>query len=76
MNSPLMLELQLHEYLRTKVLETYEDIDDETLIDTLEGLTNLQDKVAAVVRSQQEDRVNAEALKYRIQEMQERKSRF
>jgi hypothetical protein len=76
MNNPLMLELQLHEYLRTQILETYQDIDDETLIDTLEGLTDINDKVAAVVRSQQEDRVSAEALKIRIQEMQERKSRF
>jgi len=71
-----MLELQLHEYLQEKLTEDYPDADDETLKDTLEGLTNLNEKLSAVVRSQQEDRVLSDALKSRIGEMQGRHKRF
>ncbi len=76
MSDPLILELQLHEYLREKLLTEFLDIDEETLSDTLEGLTNLHDKLAAVIRSQQEDSVLVKALKIRIKEMQERHARF
>ena len=76
MSNPLILELQLHEYLREKLLTEFLEIDEETLSDTLEGLTNLHDKLAAVIRSQQEDSVLADALKIRIKEMQERHARF
>ena len=76
MSDPLILELQLHEYLREKLLKEFPETDDETLADTLEGLTNLHDKLAAVIRSQQEDRVLASALKARVKEMQERQARI
>ncbi|MDA1091466.1 MAG: hypothetical protein O3A85_14300, partial [Proteobacteria bacterium] len=61
MNHPLTLELQLHEYLREKLLTEFHEIDEETLNDTLEGLTDLHDKLAAVIRSQQEDSTLANA---------------
>ena len=76
MSDPLILELQLHEYLQEKLQTEFPEIDEETLSDTLEGLTNLHDKLAAVIRSQQEDSVLASALKERIKEMQERYARF
>ena len=76
MNDPLILELQLHEYLREKLLKEFPETDEETLSDTLEGLTDLHDKLAAVIRSQQEDRVFSGALKARIQEMKERHDRI
>ena len=76
MSDPLTLELQLHEYLREKLLKEFPETDEETLSDTLEGLTNLHEKLAAVIRSQQEDSVLATALKARIKEMQERHARF
>ena len=76
MSDPLILELQLHEYLREKLLTEFLEIDEETLSDTLEGLTDLHEKLAALIRSQQEDSVLANALKTRIKEMQERHARF
>lgn len=76
MNDPMILELQLHEYLREKIETEFPEIDEETLSDTLEGLTELNDKLAAVIRSQQVDSVLANALKIRIKEMQERHARF
>ena len=76
MTDPLILELQLHNYLQEKLITEFPEIDEETLGDTLEGLTDLHDKLAAVIRSQQEDSVLANALKVRIKEMQERHARF
>ncbi len=76
MTDPLLLELQLHEYLRERLLVDFPEEDEETLADTLEGMTDLHDKLAVIIRSQQEDRVISVALKERIQEMQGRLSRI
>ena len=76
MNSPLLVELHHHDYLRQKLTEEFPDIDDDTLMDTLEGLTNLHEKLTAIVRSQQEDRTLSSALKTRIDEMQQRFKRL
>lgn len=76
MPDPLMHELANHEYLRTQLVEQFPDADEQTLCDTLEGLTNLYEMLATVVRSQQEDRVLSDALRARIEEMQERFRRF
>ena len=76
MNTPLMLELQLHEYLREQLIDECSDIDEETLYDTLEGMTNLHEKLAAVIRSQQHDSDISKALKERIGVMRDRLKRF
>ena len=76
MNTPLIQELQLHEHLRERLTETYSDIDEETLCDTLEGMTSLHEKLAAVIRSQQHDSDISKALKERIGEMRDRLKRF
>lgn len=76
MSQPIMLELQLHEYLRERVSSDFPDIDEETLADTLEGLTSLHEKLSAVIRSQQDDRVMMDALKLRLTEMHDRIKRY
>jgi len=76
MNTLLIQELQLHEYLREQLIEKHSDIDEETLNDTLEGMTSLHEKLAAVIRSQQHDSDISKALKERICEMRERLKRF
>jgi|TARA_Y100000031_G_scaffold147212_1_gene181973 hypothetical protein len=72
----LMHELSHHEHLRTKLLEEFPEADEETLRDTLEGLTNLHEMLGVVIRSQQEDRVLSGGLRTRIGEMQERLKRL
>lgn len=76
MSHPIMLELQLHEYLRERLIKEYPDADEVCLADTLEGLTTLHEKVTALIRSQQDDRPMIDGLKARIGEMQERLKRF
>ncbi len=76
MNNNIMLELQLHEYLREKVSSDFPDIDEETLADTLEGLTSLHEKLSAIIRSQQDDRVMMDAMKLRVAEMLDRIKRY
>ena len=69
MNQPIMRQLAHHEYFKVQLAERFPDADDETLRDTLEGLTDLREMIVAVARSQQEDRVLAQALRARIDEM-------
>lgn len=71
-----MRELAHHEYLRVQLGEQFPDVDEETLADTVEGLTSLHDMLAAVIRSQWDDLVLAKALRERIDEMQQRLRRL
>ena len=69
-------EITRFEHLRRHLMETYPDIDDETLFDTLEGATNLNQAVGVIVRSAVDDESLAEALKARVDSMRERLSRI
>ena len=76
MDAILDREFQYHTYIRERIKTEFPDVDEETLADTLEGLTSLNDMLAAIIRSQQEDRVLAQALRARIADMQERQGRI
>src|SRR6185437_7207309 len=76
MTSAICQGLVEHEYLRNALKHDYPEIDDETLQDTVEGLTTLPEMLAAVVRSQLEDLAFTAALRGRISTMQERLSRL
>lgn len=77
MQPDLVRSLAEHAYLREHLLAEYrEAIDDETLRDTLEGISSLPDALAAVVRSYVDDLIMAAALGMRIGDMQERLSRI
>ncbi len=72
----LSSEAHRHLFLREELTAAFPDADEETLRDTLEGLSNLPEMIAAVVRSELEDRALARGLKGRISEMGERLARF
>jgi len=76
MSVQLSAALADHEALRAELKQAFAGIDDETLRDTLEGLSNLPDALAAVIRSYWEDLTLAAALGMQITDMQARLARF
>ncbi len=76
MNHPVFHELTYHDHLREHIKNEFPDIDEETLADTLEGLTNLNEMLGAVVRSHLDDMSIVDALKSRVVDMQDRFSRI
>jgi hypothetical protein len=65
-----------HERLRVQLRSMFEEIDDETLRDTLEGISTLPEALATFVRSYLEDLAFAAALGTRIGDMQTRLARI
>src|SRR6476646_2573282 len=65
-----------YEELRRRLLDASPDLDERTLLDTLDGVTNLQEAIAAVIRSALDDEALAKALRSRIAEMRQRLSRI
>ena len=51
-------------------------MDDETLADTLEGITDLREMIAAVIRSALVDEALGSGLRLRLEDMKERRSRL
>ena len=76
MNQHLSYALVHHEFQRERLMEQFPDIDDETLRDTLEGLTDLNEIIVEIVRSRLDDLAMVEALRSRVRDMQERQSRL
>ncbi len=76
MPQPVLHELTHHRYLRERLEAAFPDADEETLMDTLEGMTSLTDSLAELLRSSQEDQSLASALRSRMSDMQERCSRL
>ena len=56
---PILHQIGHHHYLRERLESEFPDADEETLRDTLEGLSNLPEMIGAVVRSELEDRALA-----------------
>lgn len=76
MQHRLAHELSHYEYLRDRLAAQFPEADEETLLDTLEGITELHEMIAAVVRARMDDLTLVAALKSRIGDMQDRLSRI
>ena len=72
----ISLSVSTYQTIRDRIIAVETDIDDVTLADTLEGITDLHEIVAAVVRSALIDEAMAEGLKGHIQTLQERLQRL
>ena len=75
-NNPVRHELSLHQLHRDRLLAQFPDLDDETLADTLEGITDLREILAALIRSALVDEAMAVGLSTRLADMKARLERF
>jgi len=73
---PLGNEIYRYEMTKNRLLTAWPEIDSETLTDTLEGITDLHEMIAAVIRSALVDEALHSGLRFRIDDMKERLSRF
>ena len=74
--SALRHDIHLYTYLRQKLLEAFPDADDETIRDTLEGITTLHELIAEIIRAALVDEALQTGLRLRLQDMKERLSRL
>lgn len=65
-----------HEYVKEQLRVQFPDADDQTLADTLEGESNLDALLIAVMRSADEDGLLVAGIKARVEELNERKKRI
>lgn len=72
----LFHQLSHHQYLRERLETDFPEADEETLADTLEGLSDLPEMLGAVIRSHLDDQAFALALRGRIEDMQSRLKRL
>ena len=74
---PLLLaEKARHNALRERLTLAIPDLDAETLADTLEGITDLREMLAEVIRSALEDEALASGLSTRLADMKARLERL
>ena len=78
MNSPAIMHSEVNKYLilAEQLKARFGEIDEETLADTLEGVSQLPEMITEIVRSGLEDEVLVNALKQRMDEMQTRLTRL
>jgi hypothetical protein len=69
-------EVTKYQLLKQHLLRDFPTADEETLIDTLEGITDLHEMIAAVIRSALVDEALHAGLRLRVNDMKERLSRL
>ena len=74
--TPLSIETEKYLQLRERIALAYPEADEETLLDTLEEITDLHEMIAAVIRSALVDEALHSGLRSRLEDMRERLSRL
>lgn len=76
MPDKLSMSLSHHAYLLKRLREEFPEADEETLMDTVEGLSDLDEVIAEIARSRLDDLALTDALRRRRDDMQTRLSRL
>lgn len=76
MTSNLKYQVHVYQALQDRLKNSFPDADQETIRDTLEGITDLHDIIAAIIRSALIDEALQVGLRSRLEEMKERLSRL
>ena len=76
MRESINFEIPGFQLIRERLLDEYPNLDNETLVDTLEGITDLHEMIAAVIRSALVDEALHSGLRFRIDDMRDRLSRL
>ena len=72
----LRIEASKYQTLRERLLADWPTIEDDCLLDTLEGITDLHEMIAAVIRSALVDEALQAGLRTRLEEMAQRLARL
>ena len=70
------METNKYQRVRTRLLESWPQLDAETLADTLEGITDLHEMIEAVIRSALVDEALQTGLRTRLEQMRQRLARL
>ena len=78
MPNQIQLSTDLNRYteLRRRLIEADPEIDETTLLDTLEGATNLNEALGEVIRAALDEEALADSLRDRMGAMRERLDRI
>jgi hypothetical protein len=76
MRVSLKAEIPKYRLLKEQLIAEFPGLDDETQFDTLEGITDLHEMIAAVIRSALVDEALQVGLRGRLDDMKERLSRL
>ena len=72
----LIIEKNNYAQLKERILSSWPELDEEILTDTLEGITDLHEMIAAVIRSALVDEALQSGLRTRLDDMRTRLSRL
>src|SRR6516164_11729173 len=72
----LKIESLTYQELKERLQADFPALDEETVLDTLEGITDLHEMIAAVIRSALVDEALHTGLRFRLDDMKERLSRL
>ena len=76
MSSVLGAEVSRYRLIRDRLVEAWPQLDTETLTDTLEGITDLHEMIAAIIRSALVDEALQAGLRTRLEDMRQRLTRL
>src|SRR5262249_46641507 len=75
-HADLQHQLHLYQELKQRLVRSFPEADHETIRDTLEGITDLHESIAAISRSALIDEALQLGLRSRMEDMRERLSRL